>query len=869
MDPKKLKKLANYTQDKDLSFFDEMNELNENLETIDKTLKETLGGLSLEDLEQLKGDQGERGEVGPQGERGPMGLVGVGVAGRDGKDGEAGPMGPPGKDGKDGKDGRDGAEISSEELREKLHALKGKERLRADSIQGIPTLEAFIEKVKKEKPFSALDLKDGHSIVYPNKKNQDLRWHGSGVSKLTAGSGITIVSENPDTPDMGNLTISLSGGGAGITSINADTTAAQVLATGTAGTDFALVDNGTGTHTFNLPTASATNRGALSTADWTTFNSKQNGDATLTALAALDATPGILTQTGADAFTKRTIAGTASRVSVANGAGTAGNPTIDIDAAYVGQTSITTLGTVTTGVWNGTAVPVTNGGTGATSASDARTNLGLQIGVNVQAWDADLDVWATKTAPSGTVLGTTDAQTVTNKVFDTSANTVSNIATSMFATDVVDTDVTLAANSNTRIPSQRAVKSFVDNYLTGLQWKTAVRVATTVSGTLATAYENGQTVDGVVLATGDRILIKNQSSGTENGIYIVAASGAPTRSTDADTGAELVSATTFVTAGTVNADTQWTCTNDAITLGVTVIVFAQVAGAGTYSAGTGLLLTGNQFTIDSTVATLSGSQTLTNKVINGSSNTITNVSLTTGVTGTLPVANGGTNASSAGITAFNNITGYTAAGATGTTSTNLVFSTSPTLTTPVLGAATATSINGLTITSSTGTLTVANGKTGTINNSLTLAGTDGTTITFQGTDTYVGRTTTDTLTNKTLTTPTISKPVMSATNPTAQTYSPAGSATATLDLALSNQHDIQMPAGNITIALSNDTNNQIFMVNITQDGGGSRTVTWFTTIRWAGGAAPTLTTTGNKRDSFGFRRTGSGTYDGFVIGQNI
>ncbi len=119
------------------------------------------------------------------------------------------------------------------------------------------------------------------------------------------------------------------------------------------------------------------------------------------------------------------------------------------------------------------------------------------------------------------------------------------------------------------------------------------------------------------------------------------------------------------------------------------------------------------------------------------------------------------------------------------------------------------------------------------------------------------------------TNPTIAKPVMSATNPTAQTYSPAGAGTATLDLSLSNQHYITMPAGNITIALSNDTNNQVFLVSITQDSGGSRTVTWFTTIRWAGGSPPTLTTTANKRDTFGFIRTGSGTYDGFIIGQNI
>ncbi len=100
-------------------------------------------------------------------------------------------------------------------------------------------------------------------------------------------------------------------------------------------------------------------------------------------------------------------------------------------------------------------------------------------------------------------------------------------------------------------------------------------------------------------------------------------------------------------------------------------------------------------------------------------------------------------------------------------------------------------------------------------------------------------------------------------------YTPGVAGTATLNLSLANEHRITMPAGNATIALANDEGAQKFIISITQDSGGSRTVTWFTTIKWAGGVAPTLTTTASKRDTFGFIRTGSGTYDGFIIGQNL
>ena len=142
-----------------------------------------------------------------------------------------------------------------------------------------------------------------------------------------------------------------------------------------------------------------------------------------------------------------------------------------------------------------------------------------------------------------------------------------------------------------------ANKGYVDSVAQGLDTKASVVAATTTNGTLATAFANGQTVDGVTLATGNRILIKNQTDATANGIYTVNASGAPTRSTDMDNGTEFPGAYVFVEQGTINGDTGWVCTNNApVTLGSTNITWTQFSGAGTYTASNGVLLTGSNFT---------------------------------------------------------------------------------------------------------------------------------------------------------------------------------------------------------------------------------------------------------------------------------
>lgn len=323
-----------------------------------------------------------------------------------------------------------------------------------------------------------------------------------------------------------------------------------------------------------------------------------------------------LTQSGQDisiagnAGTVTSVSGTTNRITSSGGA----TPVIDIAATYVGQTSITTLGTITTGIWTGTTIAVANGGTGVTSSTG-----------------------------TGSVV-----------LSDSPALTTSPTAPTQAIGD-----------NSTKI----ATTAFVTSAFSAQNYKEAVKVATTA--TLVGTYSNGTSgvgatftytalgadvIDGVTLALNDRVLLKNQTSDLQNGIYKVTIAGAVgvagvlTRATDFDQSNEINTGdAVFVTSGTTLSSTTWAYTGiDAPTMGTTSITFTQIAGQGSLTAGSGITITG------------------------------TSIALTTPVT----VALGGTNATTASITSFNNITGYTASGATGTTSTNLVFSTSPTITTP-------------------------------------------------------------------------------------------------------------------------------------------------------------------------------------------
>jgi len=147
-------------------------------------------------------------------------------------------------------------------------------------------------------------------------------------------------------------------------------------------------------------------------------------------------------------------------------------------------------------------------------------------------------------------------------------------------------------------------KSYVDAIAQGIDAKASVVAATTANITLSAA----QTIDGVSVIAGDRVLVKDQTTTANNGIYLCA-SGSWTRTTDADTYAELVAAYTFVEGGTVNANNGFICTIPTSgTLGSTSITFAQFSGAGQITAGAGLTKTGN--TLD--VGTASSSRIVVN-----------------------------------------------------------------------------------------------------------------------------------------------------------------------------------------------------------------------------------------------------------------
>ena len=443
-------------------------------------------------------------------------------------------------------------------------------------------------------------------------------------------------------------------------------------------------------------------------------------------------------------------------ITVTAAAGTLSGATLN---ATVTASSLTSVGTIATGVWQGTDVAVLYGGTGTSDGSITGTGAltftagGTNTNVNL--------------VPNGT------------GIVDVGGKRVGNAADPTQSTDL-------------------ATKAYVDGLANGLDVKASVKAASTTA--LTVTYSNGSsgvgatltnagtqaalTLDSIALSVGDRVLIKNQASALQNGVYTVTTVGTIstnwvlTRATDFDNSPGLEVGPGiffFVEQGTTQADNGYVITSDAaITIGTTAIDFVQFSGAGQITAGAGLTKSGNTLDVVGTANRIS----VATDSIDIDAAYVGQTSLTTlGTIGTgtwqgtiVAGQYGGTGVNNSGktITIGGNFThtGAHTLGLTTTANTSVTLPTTGTLATlagtETFTNKTLTSANLTTPAIGSGGYTVAGSSSGTTTIVATAAA-SGTLTLPAATDTLVGKATTDTLTNKTLTSPTINGGALSGT----------------------------------------------------------------------------------------------------------
>lgn len=363
-------------------------------------------------------------------------------------------------------------------------------------------------------------------------------------------------------------------------------------------------------------------------------------DADLTSLSNLLST-GIIVRSAADTFVTRILSVSGVGLGTSNADGTAGNPTITSNATSAntastivardasGNFSATQItaslfgnATTATTLAAGKTFSLSTDATGTSGSFDGSGNVTIPMtlttvnsnvgsfGSATQVASLTLDAKGRTTAASNISIAI-PTSAVTSGTFADARIASSNVTQHQASLTILESQITdstiLARNAGNEtisgswtfsnvvvgatptLGSHLTTKDYVDNIASGLDMKASCRAATTGPITLS----GTQTIDGVAVIAGDRVLVKDQGTGSTNGIYVVAA-GAWTRSTDADTSVEVTSGMyTFISEGTTNADTGWVlATNDPIVLNTTALVFTQFTGLGQITAGAGMTKTG-------------------------------------------------------------------------------------------------------------------------------------------------------------------------------------------------------------------------------------------------------------------------------------
>jgi len=483
--------------------------------------------------------------------------------------------------------------------------------------------------------------------------NRSIAVSGVGLS-ITNGSGVLgnpTISLGGQVLALANLSANglmtiTTGGGLGATSIQG--TASQIVVTngnGVSGSPtIGIASNPTlpGLAGVLLPAGSSADRSVAPVngilrynTDFQVLEAYLNG--AWATLASGSGVTSIITGTG---LTGGPITSTGT-ISIANTAVTAGSYT----AANI---TVNAQGQITAATSNSSLVTsFSAGSTGLTPATATTGAVTLAGTLNVANGGTGAVTLTGYVYGNGTGVMTASA-TIPNAGLTNSSVTIGTTAIALGASSLTLGGLTTVTVTQDPVSAlQLATKQYVDSVAQGLDPKASCVAATTANITLS----GTQTIDGVALIAGDRCLVKDQTLSQNNGIYLVAV-GAWTRATDMDSWAEVPGAFTFIEQGTLYADTGWVCTSNAGgTLGTTPITWVQFSGVGSYTAGTGLTLTGTQFSITNTAVTAGAygsASSVPNYTVNAqgqltlASNTAIAINANQITSGTLPVANGGT-----------------------------------------------------------------------------------------------------------------------------------------------------------------------------------------------------------------------------------
>ena len=247
-----------------------------------------------------------------------------------------------------------------------------------------------------------------------------------------------------------------------------------------------------------------------------------------------------------------------------------------------------------------------------------------QVGTGIDATKiADGSVTNTEFQHIGTVSSNVQTQldgklTASNNLSDigTAATARSNLGLGSMAVQNSGT-VSISGGSITGLSdpsssSDAANKSYVDQAVAGLRTRTIAEVATTANVNLTNGLEAGDTIDGVTLVAGDRVLVKDQSTATENGLYLAVSSGAASRDPEHDSIAELSGGMVVVNQGSTNDNKIFLCTTDSDgSLGTTNITYTQVTPSNTGTVTSiGITQSGSEFSISGSPVTSAGNITL-------------------------------------------------------------------------------------------------------------------------------------------------------------------------------------------------------------------------------------------------------------------